>query len=166
MDNPIEFSKLVPVDEYVQTNADERDDIEEFHQSARAFLESFAWSGSVAEAFVGMVFPGIVGVFLFRQEGARADVDEWLWVVVGDLPPAYLVLDCSPNAATALKSYIFEMRKWVEAVRTGQSLEAVIPVNVPPSQEYAESLASRLEFLEEHVLSLYECDLEQQELED
>jgi hypothetical protein len=48
------------------------------------------------------------------------------------------------------------MRRWVEAVNLGQSIDDLIPVNAPASPEYAAKLESRLAFLEEEVIPEYE----------
>jgi hypothetical protein len=83
---------------------------------------------------------------------AAAGVDEWLWVVVGDLPPAYLVADGNPTWQEALAGYIDEMRRWVDAAMAGAPVDDLIPVNTPPTAEYAEMLGSRLRTLEETLL--------------
>jgi len=70
-----------------------------------------------------------------------------VWVVVGDLPPAYLAHEVDDSWQDALRGYVEEMSVWVEAARSGSSLDDVIPVNVPPTPEYADMLASRLDFI-------------------
>jgi hypothetical protein len=42
------------------------------------------------------------------------------------------------------------MQRWVDAVRSGAGLEGIIPVNVSPTLEHAEMLASRLGFIQDH----------------
>jgi hypothetical protein len=76
-----------------------------------------------------------------------------LWVVVGDLPPAYLVCDDAPTWQEALQSYCSEMTRWVEAVRAGTSLEDVIPVGSEPTLEHAAMLASRVEFIRGKIVT-------------
>src|SRR5262249_27562849 len=115
-------------------------------------VRSFTWCKSVEESFAGIAIPGVVGVFLFRIEPVQSEVDSWLWVVVGDLPPAYLVVDDAPNPPCALKAYIDEMQRWVDAVKAGGSLEDVIPVNVTPTIEHARMLEQRLRFLAEEIV--------------
>src|SRR5262249_54855694 len=126
---------------------------------AERFLGSFAWCGGVAESYFGLGVGGIVAVFLFRIRPARAGVDEWLWVVTGDLPPAYLVTDQAPNPACALEGSIDRMREWAGAARRGRPVVDSIPVNVPPTPEWANKLAGRLDVLEEHVLGSRKRDL-------
>src|SRR5689334_387913 len=70
--------------------------VAEFGREAQDFLSGKPWCKKVGEGYLAWAIAGVVGVFLFRLIPTRDDVDETLWVVVGDLPPAYLVCD---NAA-------------------------------------------------------------------
>ena len=76
-----------------------------------------------------------------------------LWVVVGDLPPAYLVCDGNPTWLEALEGYVFEMERWVAAVRNGGSFEDVIPVRAARTLEHADKLAGRLRFIRDEILA-------------
>jgi hypothetical protein len=98
-------------------------------------------------------------VFLFKIMPATADADEWLWVIVGDLPSAYIVTDDARNPAAALDAYIGEMERWASAAEGGQSVENLIPVDVPPTPENAKRLRKRLAFLDREVLSRHAEDL-------
>jgi hypothetical protein len=73
-------------------------------------------------------------------------------VIVGDLPPAYIVTEENPTPAAALEAYIDEMMDWVSAVEQGDSTEELIPVNAPATIEYAKQLRNRLEFLRSTIL--------------
>jgi hypothetical protein len=73
-------------------------------------------------------------------------------VIVGDLPPAYITVERVPNPASALDSYLGEMAAWVEAVRAGQPVDELIPVEttgggelLEPTAEHAEMLDTRLQ---------------------
>jgi hypothetical protein len=83
-------------------------------------------------------------------------VDEWLWVVVGDLPSAYLVIDVSKTPSQALESYIDEISKWVKLAKLGRSSKKVIPVNVPATPESAVALEGRLKFLREVMVPQFQ----------
>jgi len=119
---------------------------------AKAFMTGFDWCHGLQTLHVGVAIPGVVAVFLAQIVPGRDDVDEWLWVVVGDLPPAYLVVDDAPDSKEALRRYIELMAAWVAAARAGQPTGDLIPVNVNPTPEAAEALASRLRFLATTVL--------------
>jgi len=126
---------------------------------AIGYISSFGWCGAVLEYYVGIGVANVIGVFLVHVEPAQSGVDDWLWVVVGDLPPAYLVVDDNPTPTEALESYIVEMRKWVDAVRSGAALDDVIPVNAAPTTEFAEMLAARLDYLSSVLLPEIRGDL-------
>jgi len=98
---------------------------------------------------------------LTRIEPARDGIDEWVWVIVGDVPPAYITAEDAPNPACALDGYIGAMDGWVRAVLTGGSVDGLIPVNVSPSPENAKRLEARLRFLDGEILARYKNDLSQ-----
>lgn len=157
----IDLSALVACTEYTEPDAEEARLIVEMIEGAHAYLSSFEWCHGILECYIGDVaVGGIVVVALLRIEPARAAVDEWLWVVVGDLPPAYLVVDDAPDPAAALGVYIDEMERWVEAVKTGRPVDDLIPVatagggaGLEPTLELAEALEGRLRFLESEILA-------------
>jgi hypothetical protein len=142
---------LTPVEKLVGQTPAETDALRQLAADAEAFLKGFGWCRDVLASYSGIAVPGVVGVFLHHIQPTEAQVDDWLWTVVGDLPPAYLVTDEARTPDEALEAYIGEMRTWVDAVRMGQPTEELIPVNVPPTQEYAAMLDSRLRLLEEHL---------------
>jgi hypothetical protein len=139
-----------------------RDDLGKYALARRAysFLLSQKWCERIKEGFVGMVHEGILGVFYFRLDPAPGSgADEEVWVIVGDLPPAYIACELCPNPAAALDGYYGEMQTWVKAVCDGSSTDKLIPVNAPATKEYADMLNGRLDFIDKEILSLYEDDL-------
>lgn len=128
------------------------DELRVLSAEATTFISSFRWCRKVRESFLAVGVGGVIGVFLFRIEPASHGVDELLWVIVGDLPPAYLVCDDAPDWRGALRCYIYEMRKWVLAVRSGGSLSGVIPIKAEPTRAHADMLASRLESIQERMI--------------
>ena len=97
---------------------------------------------SIPEIYFGDGIGKIIGIFLDRIVLAWSELDQWLWVIVGDVPPAYLGTDGCKNPAQAPDAYTEEMSKWI--ARAG---EDVIPVSLHPTPEWAEQLRVRLELL-------------------
>ena len=156
----LDFTKLVPANDYVGEDDEETRLVSELYEEARAYLTSHRWCAGIRQGFVGIAVGAILGVFLLHIDPTKRDVDEWLWAVVGDIPPAYLVVDQAANPACALDAYISEMTLWVQAVRNGEPVDEVIPVLtrdggavLEETAENAEMLAGRLEFLGEAILS-------------
>lgn len=149
----IDISKLVPTK---NLHGDDEEDtvlLNEMLRDAKDYVSNLSWCRSIGESFVSEVaIGGVVAVFLLRIEPASPDVDRELWVIVGDLPPAYLVTDQATDGEAALRLYIGEMRRWVDGVRNQLDLENVIPVEAPPTAENADVLETRLDYIEYHIL--------------
>ena len=147
-------ARLIPLDRI--KNAE----VAEYAQRAGDFLRSHSWCRSIVSGHLAWAVAGVLGVFLFRLIPSHPDVDDQLWVIVGDLPPAHLVCDNTPTWREALENYALEMERWVAAVREGGSLEDVIPVNVPPTREHADMLGSRLAFIRNKILAAHAGEIE------
>ena len=145
-------SDVEPVDSIQFEDDEDADLYKPMIQQATEWLEGFRWCRKVESLSGGLAIPGVIAVFLAKIIPAEKGVDTDLWVVVGDVPPAYLVLDDAPDSEQALLAYIECMEDWVSAAKAGDSVDELIPVNVEPTPENAELLASRLAFLQEHVL--------------
>ncbi len=159
----IDFTKVVKIDLYRNSLSDDRDDFDQILIEAKSELNFYDWCSEILESYIGMFYAGVVGVFLFKIKPTSDEVDEWFWVIVGDLPPLYLTCDDSPNAACALDSYIGAMQEWVEAAENGHSVSDLVPVNVPATIDNARVLKTRLTMLDEKVLNQYQEDLNTQD---
>ncbi|WP_246671736.1 MULTISPECIES: hypothetical protein [unclassified Mesorhizobium] len=121
---------------------------------ARIYLESHSWVSAIKGEYLGYRLDGIIYVFLFEFVPAESNVPPWTWVIVGDVPPAYISCHHAKTPYVALDGYIGAMEEWVEAAREGKSVEDIIPVNVPAIPENAKMLGGRLKFLDDNVLPL------------
>lgn len=161
-----DLTRVVPVDRMAGEDQEDTASLNTMLQAAEGYITSRPWCARVQEAYWGLGVGGVVAVFLFRVSLTEIAIakgwsDEWAWVVVGDLPPAYLVSEVLPNPACALQAYVVLLGRWVSAASKGQPVDDLIPVNVPATPEWAAKLGRRLEFLKNHILSEYESDLAQ-----
>lgn len=155
----VDLSKVVPAARMKGESDDETVELQEMLEEASQYLQSFSWCAEILESFLGIGFPGMVSIFLFRIRPTRKETDEWIWIVIGDLPSAYITAEDAPNPASALDGYVGAMEEWVEAALTGKPTTDLIPVNVDPTPENARRLESRLQFLDREILSRYADDL-------
>ena len=121
-------------------------------KDARQYLTSFDWCREIKESWFGWGIGGVCAVFLFEIIPGKPEIDSWLWVIVGDLPSAYLVTDGSPTPLKALRTYVELMQEWADAVHKGKPTDDLIPVNAAATTKNAELLESRLVFLKENFL--------------
>jgi hypothetical protein len=127
-------------------------EVRELAAEAEEFVASQRWCQKVLGVRLAWAVAGALGVFQVDLAPAEPGVDSTLWVVVGDVPPAYLVLDESPTWREALRGYVAEMSRWVHAVKHGLPLDDVVPVEAEASIEHAEMLADRLAFIETEII--------------
>ena len=150
-----DLKKVVSVKEMKGDNEEDTALLKNMLKEAINYLKSHSWCSEITEKYFGFGVGKIVGVFLFRLGEKVNDVDEFLWVIVGDLPSAYLVVDKANNPQEALEVYCELMEDWAAAVTNGTSLDDVYPINVPPTSEYAEMLSSRIEFIRKKIIPEY-----------
>jgi hypothetical protein len=148
----IDFAQLVSEHEVVGEDEEETLQLKALINEARRFVGGFSWCQSVRQAFLGFGIDGLIATVLVRIRPRSHDVDEWLWVIVGDVPPLYLVTDRSPTPAAALKTYIELCQEWVDAVKEGGPVEGLAPIDAPPDAEHADMLERRVRFLETEIL--------------
>ncbi|ESY06713.1 hypothetical protein X753_14580 [Mesorhizobium sp. LNJC399B00] len=127
------------------------DDLDAARIEARQYLEFYTWVLSIKGEYFGYGAKGIIYIFLFEIE-PRPDVNQWIWVIVGDVPPTYIPADDARTPFEALDGYIGALEDWVEGARQGKSVAKLIPVNVDANPANAEMLAGRLKFLDEKIL--------------
>jgi hypothetical protein len=145
------LSLVVPVENMKGEDPEDTTLLLQMWKEAEQYLSSFTWCDSIQHGYFGGGVGGVVAVFLVQIVPVR-NADEWVWVVVGDVPFAYLVVDENPTPRDALDGYIREMARWVNAVETGANTAEMIPVNAPPTKENGERLKVRLDFLRTKVL--------------
>lgn len=149
------ISGVIPIDQILGEDAEDTRLLQEMAFKANRYISRFSWCRSIREAYFGDGYGKLVAVFLFRIEPSRPEVDEWLWVVVGDLPSAYLVIDSCKTPSQALERYIDAIWEWVELAKKGCWSEDVIPVNAPATPESARMLESRLTVLSEKIVPAF-----------
>jgi hypothetical protein len=147
---------IVPIDQMAGDDEHDTGLLRTLAFDAETYIQSFSWCKAIREFYFGNGYGGIVAIFLFRIEPTRPDVAEWLWVVVGDLPPAYLVIDECKTPSRALEAYIAEVSKWVELAKHGRSSKRFIHVNQAATPENAAALKSTLNYLSEVLVPIFQ----------
>lgn len=148
----LDVSSLVSIRMISREDEKETRLLQKMANQAKLYLLSFKWCKGIKSGWLGWGVGGICGVFLFKIVPASKGVDELLWVIVGDLPPAYLVTDHASTALEALEVYVELMQEWIDSIHQGKSVEDCIPVNVPPTAEHADLLEKRLNFIRQKFL--------------
>jgi len=116
-------------------------------RSAREYITAFAWCPPITGLYLAHGVGGIVAVLFIEFARKIKGTDDRLWIIVGDLPSAYLVVEPDDSPGDALERYCGLMEDWIGAVRDGGELNDVYPVSAEPTQENASLLERRVAFL-------------------
>ena len=164
----IDFDKLIPAPDFYGEDAEDQALLVEMIERGQRWLTGHRWCDRIAECYVGDVaIGGIVVVLLTHIVPAEPDVDEWLWLVVGDVPPAYLVTDDLPNPASALDAYVTLVGEWVYAAEHGEDVSELMPLEsdvlpgepLQPTPKTAAALRVRLDSIQRLILDFHQDDL-------
>jgi len=115
--------------------------------AAENYIQSFSWCPPIKDMYFAYGVGGIVAVFIVEFLQRIQGYDEELWIVVGDVPSAYLVVEPMDDEAQALERYCELMDQWITAVRNADDLSKVFPVSAEPTVKHVNMLRSRIELL-------------------
>ena len=144
---------MIQIDELGTSDVEYKEEVILESQRAIKYLSSFKWCNKILNGWLAEGFGYILCIFYFEIEPAKdSNADDKVWVIVGDIPSAYLDTIEYKTANDALCVYCCLMEEWIEQVKAGKSIEECYPVNVPPTNEYAEMLSSRVNLLKRDFL--------------
>ena len=152
MNDHVDLSLLTPISEMKGDSTEDSRLLKHMAKEARQYLRSFAWCKQIKAGWFGWGIGGVCAVFFFEIVPAKKKVDRRLWVVVGDLPSAYLVTDRSPTPLAALETYVELMQDWIQAVQNKKSTVNCITVDAPAILKNVRLLKRRLSFIKKQFL--------------
>ena len=133
---------------------EEQSQFTEMEESAKSVLSAEPWCPPTIETYVAAYCPPILGVFLYKIDTQHPialededDFPEWAWVVVGDLPPLYILYVPIGDGLGALRVYIEIYQTWLERFDSGLPFEELDDLKVPKDAKHADMLRVRLELL-------------------
>jgi hypothetical protein len=149
----IDWSRLYKMEPFHREPPEEYAFRAELAEAAKKYLARQPWCKKVLEVWWGDGLAPKVGAFLIRFEPAEwSKAEGYMWVIVGDLPPAYMWPGDCRNVYQALNGYCGAMKMWADAANAGTSVDKLIPVNVAPTKGHASMLLGRLELIDEMFL--------------
>lgn len=147
----INTNTMVLIEDLKRTQSDDGE-LFKLAEEAKLFLESHKWCKKVEKQWLASGWENLLLVFYFKITPNSKNADDYVWVVVGDLPPAYIDIESADNISDVIETYTDLMDDWVQCVKNGQPVEDCYPIDVPPENEYAEMLAIRIKLVREYIL--------------
>lgn len=166
-EHEIDFSAVCPVARLGEwVDLEDVPLLEQDLAEATQYMRSQSWCHEILEAYCGTGVATIFYAFLFHIKPSRPEIEEFLWVVVGDIPPLYLITQTAHNPATALFEYTLVMSVWADAAIEQTSSSGLPPVSAPFTRKNGLALRRRLAFIRNYLKEYHfqELDPELQNL--
>ena len=141
------FSDVIPIQEMQGDDQEDTEMLTKLSREADDYITSFRWCPIIKEKFFGFGVGYIVAVFLYHFDSQIKETDDWLWVIVGDLPSVYLVIDEATSPMEALERYCELMEDWANNIMSDNSIDECYPVQAAPTKENADLLLRRTRFI-------------------
>jgi hypothetical protein len=121
---------------------------------ALSYIQSFRWCPEVVGCHLAFGIGKVFAIYFIEFANAIAESpdDRALWVVTGDVPIAYLVVEESDDPRDAAGRYCELMCEWANAVLSGGDLSEVYPVEAPATAENARDLLTRVDTLTSDII--------------
>jgi len=140
------------MEQIVGSDAEDTALLQKMAIEARSYIEAFHWCPPITNFNLAFGVGGVVGLFLVEFDRNVSGTDDRLWVVTGDLPSAYFVLEDGENLGETLERYCVLIWDWAETVLTSGDLAKVFPVAAEASKNNARALKSRVNSLRELII--------------
>jgi len=149
---------LTPIDSMQGEDEEDTRLLREMAWRARDYITSFHWCPPITDMYFVGGIGYIVATFLFVFDRKIGGTDDKLWVIVGDMPTVYMIVEPDESPRDVLEGYCQLMDDWVAAVRAGGGFEDVFPVEAARTKEHADMLESRLATLREEIIPMFSAD--------
>jgi hypothetical protein len=126
--------------------------LREMAEKAAVYVRSLSWCLNLHEQLFGEGVGGIAAIFLFRVAIRKVKKPERIWVVVGDFPSAYMEFEAASNPQAVLLRYVEGVEEWLDASVEERDSGDLIPIYVPPGDEFIQMLRGRMGTLRSLVL--------------
>jgi len=145
MKYPIEYSQVTDKTEFYK-------ELTEMHEEAKAYLMGFAWCHKIIQSYIYLNLGSTLCIFVFKIDNIASDDDDFLWVIVGDIPSMYLDIHGPRTTKQVLEDYIRLAEDWVGHVKLGKSIKNCYPFTTEPTLEMAGLLEKRTFFMKNTLI--------------
>ena len=115
---------------------------------AREYLICQSWhSRGILDEFFACELGGGIYIFLFELNSQKEDVDRFVWVICGNVPPLYLTTDCCPTPKSVAETYCDLAEQWCD----GTLPELDFSVRDVPDDDVKAELRRRIASLKKSI---------------
>ncbi len=145
MNYPINYKEITnDIDFYSEVN--------KLQEEAETYIKSFKWCKDIKNCSLYTNIGRVFCIFLFEIENSASSEDNFLWLIVGDLPAMYLDTFGAKSTKEVVEDYIMLAEDWINNIKAGESIINCYPFNAAPTLEMAELLEKRVSFMKSTLM--------------
>jgi len=145
MEYPINLDALKKSVEYYN-------EVIKMNERASVYLSGFDWCKQIRCSSLYMNLGSTLCIFLFEIENSASGEDNFLWLMVGDLPSMYLDVYGSKSTKEVLHRYAALAKDWIANVESGLSVDDCYPFDAAATREMADLLKKRVNLIEKSII--------------
>jgi hypothetical protein len=142
---------MIDIENLSTVPMEELDEVLKLSAEAKDYLGSFKWCTKMKKGYLSKEWGYRLCVFYFEIETTDPAMNS-VWIIVGDMPPAYIDTQHASSPSQALERYVTLMEDWIDHVKTGRSVVECYPVHVEPIEKYADMLIQRTEKIKHYFI--------------
>ena len=128
------------------------DEVVSLIKESKEYLGRQKWCKSIQRGWLFTNIGYAVNIYLYEIENEQSPEDNFLWIMVGDLPPIYLDTYNVKSTKEVIEIYVDLANDWIQHARTGQSLDECFPFEAANSHQLITMLESRTRRLQNEIL--------------
>ncbi len=119
----VDTSDMTPISALGSADFEYIDEVIELSTRATTYLGAMPWCEEIINGWLCEAWGHIIGVFYFHFRPSRPGIPHFVWIIVGDLPPAYLAVETGSSAVQIVEGYVCEMQEWVDRVMSERPID-------------------------------------------
>src|ERR1700761_3304853 len=97
----------------ISVNTEFYSELAEMHKEAENYLKNFKWCKEIKNCSLYTNIGKVFCIFLFEIDNAASIEDNFLWIIVGDIPPMYLDTFGVKTTGEVIETYVDLAEEWI-----------------------------------------------------
>jgi hypothetical protein len=123
------------------------------YEEAKNYLKNFRWCKEIKSCNLYTNIGKVFCIFLFEIDNAASKEDDFLWIIVGDIPPMYLDTFGVKSTKGVIETYVDLAEEWINNIKAGEPIDKCYPFNAAPTLEFAELLEKKVSFMKNELMN-------------
>ena len=126
-------------------------ELEGQYRKAETYLKGFRWCKEIKGCSLYSNLGKVFCIFLFEIDNTASSVDNFLWIIVGDIPSMYLDTGIK-STKEVIDNYVGLAEDWINNIKEGKDVNDCYPFNAEPTLELAELLEKKVSFMKNELI--------------